>query len=432
MTGLVCKSLRFLVCSAAIAVLSPAFAESAGQLVRQPPVRTQLDEPVDAYLRSLTPMQRISLLFLVNIDGSVSYRALEYDDAGSPLVPGGCLFFSYNVASSAEKVIAFTQAIADYCEHHRLPRPYTAIDQEGGSVNRLREIASPLPSPHLVSRILTPRKAAELYSLQGEQMAALGFDLNLAPVIEAAAPYNGDFLARRIYGPAAESAAFSFAAVRAYQAQQVMCAVKHFPGNSSTDPHSGVSVIAAGEKELAFSLDLPFSFTLAASPAAVLMSHAVVPSVDPDTPAVLSRIWIKDVLRGAFGYEGLVISDDIFMGALSSFDRKELAVRALRAGADVLMLSDKYFRDCAGALLDEAEKDPSFAACLHEAQRQVVLFKLRAGLFRTQKAADGTLQLVEVSLRDQRGTVDVRLKAFRDAKERGTSFYRTHFTGDAR
>ena len=403
-------------------IVCPVFSEPA----------LQLREPVEAYLHSLSPLQRVSLLFLVNIDGCEYYRALEYDDAGNPLVPGGCLFFSYNVATSADKVIAFTQAIANYCTHHHVPRPYTAIDQEGGGVNRLRDLTSSLPSPYLVAQNLTPIEASKLYSLQGEQMAALGFDLNLAPVVEAAAAYNGDFLSRRIYGPAAEAAAFSSAAVRAYQLQQVMCAVKHFPGNSATDPHTGVSVIAAGEKELAFSLDLPFSFVLTSAPAAVLMSHAVVPSVDPDNPAVLSRKWITEILRGRFGYEGLVISDDIFMGALSSFDRKDLAVQAVRAGADVLMLSDKYFKECACALLDEAEHDASFAEILHEALQKLVLFKLRAGLLRTQEAADGTQQLVEVSLIDQRGTDDFRLKTFLDAKKRGTAFYNDRFRGGTR
>ena len=432
MIDLVRKSVCLLFFFAASAVQLPAFAETVFAESAWQPIQQQPNGPIDAYLRSLSPMQRISLLFLVNIDGNEYYRALEFDDEGNPLVPGGCLFFSYNVASAADKVIAFTQAIASYCERHRLPRPYTAIDQEGGGVNRLRDVTSSLPSPHLVSQNLSPREAAELYSLQGEQMAALGFDLNLAPVVEATASYSGEFLSRRIYGPAAEAAAFSFAAVRAYQAQQVMCAVKHFPGNSGTDPHSGVSVIAAGEKELAFSLDLPFSFMLASAPAAVLMSHAVVPSVDPNNPAVLCRVWIMDILRGRFAYKGLVISDDIFMGALSSFDRKDLAIQAVRAGADVLMLSDKYFKECACALLAEAEKDPSFADNLYAAQKQVILFKIQAGLLRMRESADGTQKLVEVSLTDQRGTDEARLRAFEDAKERGSAFFRTHFAGGTR
>ena len=389
----------------------------------------QLEEPVDDYLQSLPAMQRMSLLFLVNIDGNGRYRALEYDDEGLPLVPGGCLFFSYNVASTAAGIISFTDAIAAYCDRHHVPRPYVAIDQEGGDVNRLRNLTSSLPSPLQVSRFLTPHEAAKLYGLQGAQMAALGFDLNLAPVVESAAPYNGEFLARRVYGSAAEAAAFSSVAVRAYQSQGIMCAVKHFPGNSNADPHTGMSVMDIDRMSLAFSLDLPLSVVFASEPAAVVMSHAVVPAVDPDDPAVLSRKWIMDILRGSFGYTGLVISDDIFMGALSSFERPDLAVRAIRAGADVLMISDKYFKEYARALVSEAERDLPFAALVREAQRHVVLFKLRAGLLCLQESADGNLKLVEVPLAGQRGSDEVRLRTFLDAKEIGTEFYVCHFSG---
>lgn len=388
-----------------------------------------LSQAVDDYLLSLTPMQRVSLLFLVNIDGDTAYRALERDDDGTPLVPGGCLFFSYNVAPTASGLIEFTRSIAGYCTARKLPRPYTAIDQEGGGVNRLRDVTSPLPSPALVAERLTANRAARLYAVQGAQMAALGFDLNLAPIAEAVADFNSDYLGRRAYGGAGEASAYSYAAVRAYQEQGVLCAVKHFPGNSNSDPHTGASVLDIGEKELALSIQLPFAFVLASSPAAVLMSHAVVPSVDSRTPAVLSERWIKGELRGRLGYEGLVISDDIFMGALSSFGMGNLAVKAIRSGADVLMLSDKYFKPVACALCDAAARDPAFEARLHEAERQVVQFKMRAGILRADESGDGSIRLVEVPLDEQRGTSSARLKAFEDARGQGEEFYRRNFSG---
>ncbi|MBQ6568489.1 MAG: glycoside hydrolase family 3 protein [Treponema sp.] len=391
-----------------------------------------LTQAVDGYILSLTPMQRVSMLFLVNIDGDTAYRALELDDDGTPLVPGGCLFFSYNVAPAASGLIEFTRSIAGYCKRHKLPRPYTAIDQEGGAVNRLRELNSPLPSPALVAGSLTAGEAARLYAVQGAQMAALGFDLNLAPVAEALAGFNGDYLGRRAYGGAGEAAAYSYAAVRAYQEEGVLCAVKHFPGNSNSDPHTGSSVLSIDGKELALSVQLPFAFVLSSSPAAVLMSHAVVPSVDARNPAVLSERWIKGELRGRLGYEGLVISDDIFMGAVSSFGMGNLAVKAISSGADVLMLSDKYFKSVASALCDAAARDPDFAARLHEAERHVVQFKLRAGILRAGESGDGSLLLEEVPLDEQRGPPSARLKAFEEAKGQGEEFYRRHFSGGAR
>lgn len=385
-------------------------------------------QAVDGYLESFSPLQRIALLFLVNIDGASAYRALERDDDGTPLVPGGCLFFSYNVAETAPAFIAFTDSIAAYCKAHGLARPYTAIDQEGGAVSRLKDLSSPLPSPALVTQRLSPGEAHELYSLQAWQMAALGLDVNLAPVVEAQTDWNSAFLGRRAYGSADRAAAYGLAALRAYQDAGVLCAVKHFPGNSNSDPHGGTSVIDIDGKELSRSVFLPFSFILSAPPAAVLMSHAIVPLVDAKNPAVLSAGWITGELRGRLGYEGLVISDDIFMGALSSFGMGELAVKAFRAGADVLMLSDKYFKDVALALLDEAGKDPSFAAILRDAQRQVVLFKMRAGILKERRGDDGRYSIEEISLEEQRGGPQERLRKFTEAKARGDAFYGLHFS----
>ncbi len=401
---------------------APSFAADASGLT----------QAVDDYILSLTPMQQVSLLFLVNIDGDTAYRALERDDDGTPLVPGGCLFFSYNVAPAASGVIEFTRSIAGYCSAHKLPRPYTAIDQEGGGVNRLRDVTSPLPSPALVAERLSACDSARLYAAQGAQMAALGFDLNLAPIAEALAGFNSDYLGRRAFGGAGTASAYSYAAVRAYQGQGVLCAVKHFPGNSNSDPHTGSSVLDIGGKELALSVQLPFAFVLLSSPAAVLMSHAVIPSVDAKNPAVLSERWIKGELRGRLGYEGLVISDDIFMGAVSSFGMGTLAVKAISSGADVLMLSDKYFKSVASALLDEASQNSAFAFRLREAERHVVLFKLRAGILRAEESGDGRLLLVEVPLDKQRGSPSARLKAFEESKGQGEDFYRRYFSGGAR
>ena len=187
-----------------------------------------------------------------------------------------------------------------------------------------------------------------------------------------------------------------------------------------------------GGKELALSVQLPFAFVLLSSPAAVLMSHAVIPSVDAKNPAVLSERWIKGELRGRLGYEGLVISDDIFMGAVSSFGMGTLAVKAISSGADVLMLSDKYFKSVASALLDEASQNSAFAFRLREAERHVVLFKLRAGILRAEESGDGRLLLVEVPLDKQRGSPSARLKAFEESKGQGEDFYRRYFSGGAR
>ena len=404
-----------------------AYAEQSGAL-RQ-------SFAVERYLSSLTERERIAQIFLVNIDGNKSYRPLEYyeETVGAkketlPLIPGGCLFFSYNIAESPETIIDFTISIAEYCEKKSLPRPYTAIDQEGGVVNRLSGITSPLPFASHVSSCLTPSKSAVLYSLQAEQLRMLGFSMNLAPVSEAKSGFNRDFLGTRSFGAVPSTIAYSLACIDAYQKEGVFCAIKHFPGNSNTDPHTGLPLIDLDSAHVHTQLFLPYLFIFSSSPAALIMSHAVVPSVDSNS-AVFSRVWINDILRKQAEYKGLIISDDIFMGAVSADEPNQIAVRAISAGVHVIMLSDKYFASIVDYLLQAAAKDSSLALELHEAERKVIEYKLSAGILRLKKTEQGE-EIVSVPVSESLGSKADRLKRFNTAKEQGRDFYVRYFTGE--
>ena len=153
------------------------------------------------FIQSLDPVQRYSQLFLVNLEGNTSFRpveSLQWEEVPEQaLVPGGYLFFSYNVADSAQKVADFTASIQSWCQSNQTLPPLLAIDQEGGLVNRLRSVTSPLPSAQEVAETMTSQQAQELYRLQGSQMQHLGFHLNLAPVAEATSSHNQAFLDTR-------------------------------------------------------------------------------------------------------------------------------------------------------------------------------------------------------------------------------------------
>ena len=113
-----------------------------------------IDRCLEEYLDSLPPEQAISQIFLVNIQGNTDYYAVEYTSDNKPLVPGGALFFAYNLGDTIEESISFVSSIEKYCDDNSLLRPYLAVDQEGGLVNRLRSLSSTLPSAEKISEIL--------------------------------------------------------------------------------------------------------------------------------------------------------------------------------------------------------------------------------------------------------------------------------------
>lgn len=351
------------------------------------------------FVSSLPESVKISQLFLVNIEGNKDFIPVEKTGSlygnknqGEPLIPGGCLFFSYNVAKSKEEVKHFTDSINSfYINHSNIP-PFMAIDQEGGYVNRLRSITGSFPSNKYVAENYSIEQATSLYNTQAQQMADLGFNMNLAPVVEVESKENSSFLDTRSFGSLEKVLQFAPLEVNAFENKNVLTVLKHFPGNTNTDPHTGLPEIKVTKEKLQNELLEPFKKILPYS-AAVLMSHARVfvedagedeknLNIDSKIPSCFSNYWIKEVLRNKFCFKGLILSDDIFMGALADhgFSPEVAALKAVEAGIDIIMLSEKRFGSTAQILLNEAHSSPEFEEKIEESVCRVIKYKIKCGI----------------------------------------------------
>ena len=395
---------------------------------------------IEAYLDSFSEAGSVAQLFLVNIVGDKTYVPVETerDVSGSsgkdtPLVPGGCLFFSYNIAKTPEEIIDFTNSISSFCSAHQVVQPYLAVDQEGGLVDRLRGVTSALPSNSRVSASLTPKEAAALYKAQAVQLHELGFTMNLAPVSEVSMKSNEQFLSGRSYGNESQIVSYSAAAISSYEKNQIGTVVKHFPGNTNTDPHTGLPEIKLSAEALNSFIIEPFSRVVRFAPSAVLMSHARTEAFDKETPACLSKFWVTDTLKTKLNYSGLVISDDIFMAALekNGFPPEEAAVKAVAAGIDVIMLSEKRFAPTARVLLAYAAKDKSFADRLRDSEIRVIQFKIAKGILCFEGSSAKGYTVVERSAEERFGNEAQRLAKFSAAFKQGSSLHTAHFIGGA-
>lgn len=412
------------------------FAEASANYAALKAYLEQEQNALEKYLNSLPVEQQISQLFLVNIVGNRNFSAVEktgdiwthfekqQQSEETPLVPGGVIFFSYNIADTPEEIIAFTDSIKNYCRKNNIVPPYISVDQEGGLVNRLRNVTSYLPSCQKITENLTPEQAYVMYSLQAKQMKALGFDMNLAPVTEVLTESNIDFLGTRSFGSKQNVLDYGKKCITAYEHNGIATVLKHFPGNTNSDPHTGLPEITADEKTLNEYFVETFEVLAKSKPSAILMSHARTSAYDRNTPACLSNYWVTQKLLGSMEYKGLVISDDIFMAALekNGFPPETACVMAIEAGVDVIMLSEKRFADVAAILLRKSLEDESFAEKIREAELKVLRFKKRAGIISLTGDAS-------VSQPEDSTSADSRLNEFTAAKEQGVSFYNSHFTG---
>ena len=355
-------------------------------------IKTEREEALNRYVASMPLEQKIAQLFIENLEGCTSFRSYETvgamngTDDKRPLIAGGYIFFSYNIADSRQQMQDYIKSIRDYCDTYDNLQPYLCVDQEGGWVSRLKKLNPKLPSNEKVAQDFDIAGTYKLYSEQAAAMRDLSFDMNLAPVVEVCTDDNKDFLDGRSFGNLEDVTTYGRACINAYENNGIATVLKHFPGNTNTDPHTGLPEITLSEEELKSSIE-SFRRLVQYKPAAVLMSHARTTAIDSGVPACLSKVWVTDILRNEYGYEGLIFSDDIFMGALADngYPPEVAAIRAIEAGVDCIMISEKRFAKAGKVLYNRAKEDGAFEAKIDNAVKRIIKYKLEAGLINEQK-----------------------------------------------
>jgi len=387
---------------------------------------------LDAFVSSMSIEEKISQMFMTNLVGNDVFTPVERTGdlygrrrEGNALIAGGYLFFSYNIADTPEKIMRFTDSIFQYCVENNIVPPFIAADQEGGSVCRLRSVNAPLPAAKNVALHLEVSQAYKLYSMQALQMKLLGFNMNVAPVAEILTDENRLFLDDRSFGSATDVTAFCSAAVNAFENNNVASVLKHFPGNTDTDPHSGLPEIRTELSGLERMI-LPFKKLCTLKPSSVLMSHARTLAVDSGKSACFSEYWISQRLRRDFCFEGIIFSDDIFMAALSKngYPPEKAAVDAVDAGVDCIMISEKRFALPAASLIEKVRKDKNFEQKINDSVRRILQLKIRLGLLEFQNDGNDTVLVI---VRKKSENIEERIARFNAVRNKNIDFYRNHF-----
>ena len=233
------------------------------------------------------------------------------------------------------------------CREHTGKTALIAIDQEGGSVTRLPLPWTQFPDQRLLAEAADPTAALGDYATTcATELLAVGINFNFAPVLDVAPGGEGFFMTRRSLGAEAETVApLGALVINEMQRVGVAACGKHFPGLGSArlDPHQVGFAITKNLARLREEDLPPFQAAIAAGVAAIMTSHTVYPELDPENPATLSPRILTGLLRGELGYEGLVVTDDLEMGAIENAMSVAAAARqALLAGADLLLICKEH------------------------------------------------------------------------------------------
>ncbi len=395
-------------------------------------IKTEREEALNRYVAALPLEQKIAQLFIENLEGCTSFRSYETVGAMTgekddrPLIAGGYIFFSYNIADTRDQMQTYIKSIRDYCDSNNNLQPYLCVDQEGGWVSRLKKLNPKLPSNEKVAQDFDIAATYQLYAEQADGMKTLGFDMNLAPVVEVCTDDNKDFLDGRSFGNLEQVTTYGRACLNAYENNGIATVLKHFPGNTNTDPHTGLPEIKWTQSEFDMQM-ASFKTLLEQKPAAILMSHARVKGYDEVLPACLSKYWVTDVLRNKFGYEGIIFSDDIFMGALADngYPPEQAVVMAIEAGIDCIIISEKRIMDSVEVLIKKAQQDQAFNELLNKAVRRMIDYKIKAGMLYVHLDDSGKYVL---SI-DYEGCMNNDPSVFAGLKQQNRQFYMDNFYG---
>jgi beta-N-acetylhexosaminidase len=288
---------------------------------------------------SLSHEQMAGQRMMAGFDGA------EFNDDLKRLIDetkvGGIILFSRNI-STPEKTGQMCRDAQKYAATLGQPPLFIAIDQEGGQVARLKEPFERFPGNPAMKGV---EDAVYFAKTTAADLKSLGINMNMAPVLDVAPKDMDSVMAGRSFGGDPEWVSkLGGAVIEELTRNGVISAAKHFPGIGRTtlDSHVDAPVFKGGEDELE-SFDLiPFKAAISKGVPCVMLSHILYRDVDPVWPASLSKIIVRGILREKMGYDGVVVTDDLDMGAVQKKHSVETVVsRVMDADADIALICHK-------------------------------------------------------------------------------------------
>ncbi|MFN7940557.1 MAG: beta-N-acetylhexosaminidase [Thermoanaerobaculia bacterium] len=322
-------------------------------------------------------MRGAAELLVVGIEGT----RLAKSEAGllARLRPGGIALVQRNVATLAElrELVGEIRAAA--------PTSLLYLDGEGGRVDRLRSVLAPAPAAADLARapVDLARRAGRW---MGEALAALGFDLDFAPVVDLDRGHAGNALDRRCFGDSPRAVvARAGAFLAGLHAAGIGGCLKHFPGLGAAraDTHREGAPIELAAAELERDLE-PFR-RLAAAAESIMIGHAIYPALDPERrPATLSRGIVRGIARQRLRFRGVIFSDDLEMGALAALpELAERGAEALAAGCDGLLFCRRL--EAAPEIAEKLQARARLRPRLAESRARVARLRRRLHRLRAQR-----------------------------------------------
>lgn len=254
---------------------------------------------------------------------------------------GGVILFSRNI-ESPEQIKELCRSIKKlYIENNKIP-PFISIDQEGGRVFRLKSPFRQYPSYGELGRTDSEDAVRSNALSMAEELIDIGINMNMAPVLDVHTNPKNPIIGDRAFGSEPEIVSrLGMQVIAAFHEKGIIAVGKHYPGHgdTSSDSHLELPVVGHGIERLEEIEFKPFLHAFENGLNAVMTAHLLYPALDPDYPATMSEKIISGILRKKQGFDGVVITDDLEMKAISNnYTGEDAAILPIKAGADMLLI----------------------------------------------------------------------------------------------
>lgn len=337
------------------------------------------EEKVDKLVANMSDADKVGQLLMIGIHG----KTLN-DDAKFMLNEyrvGGIILFDRNMESK-DQVKTLIADINKAGKSAGLTPLFLGIDQEGGAVARMDDKLIKVPPAEEVGKE-SVEQAAALAKEVGTELKELGFNINFAPVADLGLTYGRSYSTNPD-----EVVRYASAVGKSYDEAGLWYSYKHFPGIGKTDVdlHADTSIVPVSKETLLSEdtkvfVDLikqskPNTYT-------IMVSHAMYPQIDPDHLSSLSKAIITDWLRKDMGYNGVVVTDDMDMGALAKhYTFGDMAVQSILAGSDILLVCHEYehMQEAYNGLMKAVKDGRISKERLDESVKRILLMKMSRGM----------------------------------------------------
>lgn len=303
-----------------------------------PIVELPQSDPIEELINEMSLEEKIGQLFIIGLDG------FELSDKDKAQIfenkIGGYILYSRNIDNKLQ-LKSLLNALNEINTNNKIPL-FLSVDEEGGKVSRLSHIYTKLRELSALGLKDDVRLSYQYGQIQGLKLASLGFNLNFAPVLDINSNPKNPVIGSRAIGSTAEIVTkHGIEIKKGMESVNIIPVLKHFPGHGDTevDSHLELPYIDKSYKELDNLELIPFKTAIDKGADMIMTSHILFPLIDDEYPASISYKIINDILRNDLHFDGVVISDDMTMGAIvNNFTLEEASINFLKAGGDILLI----------------------------------------------------------------------------------------------